>query len=487
MWQLYKNTRKYLDIIARSSKLYTFTSTLCAYFLIFLFNQTDKTLFIFLLILFAVHFLYFKKIHIALFLTYLTSFAFFVGKSYQVQFISPDLIKSINFPYGWNAQIVITPSDILSILLLLYMLREVILKKIRLSISFILLVLSGYFVLSIFSSFYSIYPQVSEIYALQGMGSLVFAWFIHLHADTQSKKRLMMELTVFFFCAFVIFQAIIGGFQYFKKGYLGSSVETYGYMWSNSAVDDSPVNFRSLGTTPHPNYLAQILVFLLPLIFSNLYQETKYRYLTWTALSSGIGILFLTWGRSAWMSAFIGLVICAYIVERKWKIKLLLSRWERKYGRYLLLLVIFVAIVVLPERLLLSIYSFGNQASGSTRLEEITIWMSLIPKNPLWGTGLGVSVPVAFKYFPNGVLSYFPESVHLSYLLICVEAGIIVFLLFVLFVLFSIRKAVGVVAKRKNLYSAGVLAGLIGGYINFFFQPYKETLIYAIILTLIFL
>ena len=82
-------------------------------------------------------------------------------------------------------------------------------------------------------------------------------------------------------------------------------------------------------------------------------------------------------------------------------------------------LVILFNLVVL-DRFLRSIYFFSSGGGWEIRKELFEIAFSLIKRFPLLGVGNVNFIPVAHASFPEGVMSYFPETVHNFFIMLFV-------------------------------------------------------------------
>ncbi|MBI4062300.1 O-antigen ligase family protein [Candidatus Gottesmanbacteria bacterium] len=164
---------------------------------------------------------------------------------------------------------------------------------------------------------------------------------------------------------------------------------------------------RAYGTFPHPNVLGGFLAVTLPFLL-NLKKSR------WYALCFGLGVvaLSLTFSRSAWTVAFLGILLT---INKK----------------FLLLLVAVLVIVLARVNL--------GEESVVVRQQLQSAALSLWQQSPLVGVGLGNFLVRLPEVLASRQI-YFLQPVHNIYLLLLAETGIIGFIMVLLLLRRTIKK-----------------------------------------------
>jgi O-antigen ligase len=173
------------------------------------------------------------------------------------------------------------------------------------------------------------------------------------------------------------------------------------------------LRLRAYATFPHPNVLGGYLAVLLPGIiqYSNnpinkLSNKKKYYFIT--VLFVGIIALVLTFSRSAWVAALLGIILLT-----------------RKNSFFIPLLVVSTIIVFLIFK------TVGIQDESVVVRQELnSAAVTMFSQSPIFGKGLGNFL----IELPKNLVSrqiYFLQPVHNIYLLLLSETGIVGFGLFI--------------------------------------------------------
>jgi len=167
---------------------------------------------------------------------------------------------------------------------------------------------------------------------------------------------------------------------------------------------------RAYGTFPHPNVLGGFLAILLPLLIFN--QTKKFSIIKPLIIILGIIALFLTFSRSAWIAALIGVGLMNYELWKKSKL--------------------FMPTILVSMIIILFIASSVGLRDESvivrTQLNNSAIKMFL--ESPVLGKGLGNFLVTLPDTIPSRQI-YFLQPVHNIYLLVLSETGVIGFTLFI--------------------------------------------------------
>ncbi len=188
-------------------------------------------------------------------------------------------------------------------------------------------------------------------------------------------------------------------------------------------------------------------------------------------VSSILLLLLITQTRAAYIGLFISGVLF-FFRERSISRQLFIQ--YRELLRPYLWLFIVASVFFVPlvsSRLLYSLNSFGTAGGYTTRekLQEVSLLM--LQKNYAWGVGPGMFIPAAFKESPNGIIKYFPESVHNGFLLFATENGLISAALLLLFIIEFVKN---VETYFKHSITSLVLAGLLAECCMMLLHPFED-------------
>ena len=463
-----------IQSILNNQQLFVFWTTLAFYFFILFFNPNNKILLLFLALLFIFYYLYFKKFSLALFLFYIISIIFLVGKTYFIEIIPKAFVKSRLYPQGRMSALIITPNDIISFLMLLLILKKLFLKKLKLpkGKNFYLLIL--YYVWLFISLLVNPTTSVFFIMFLQNISILVFILFKINFID---KKALPLSLALI--KAIIVFEGSLVLMQFIKKSPLGSSIELSMIPAFGSGIDENPFFYRPVGTFHHANELANFSLPFVLILFSFLYNKKlkDNSSILLTSILLGVIIIILTASRAVWLSLFLSLLLLVFIIEKKFGYHLNLKKINLKYLILILITIAIISLPVLPWRIGKSFYLFEEKGGAFTRKQLIKESISLIKKYPLFGVGYGQNIQASFKQNLTGIMSYFPEAVHNAFLIVASESGLPALLLFISIFLFESKKLILAIKKEKEyakIIPVGLLVAKVSLIINMFFNPFNN-------------
>ncbi len=211
---------------------------------------------------------------------------------------------------------------------------------------------------------------------------------------------------------------------------------------------------RSYGTFPHPNalggYLAVVLIWVIWGIWERGVMGWKKGGVLVLLLLAG---LFLSFSRSAWWVATVGILV------------FLGSRFRNKVAR--LGVILFLLGLFLGTG-----WYLGSQLGSYSWLrrgELLAASLKMIQKAPWLGIGLGQFTAVSESYYQTSELIRFVQPVHNLYLLVMAEVGLLGILGFLLGVVFLARSLRAKVSASfflpLSLSLGGVLVlGLVDHY-----------------------
>ncbi len=246
---------------------------------------------------------------------------------------------------------------------------------------------------------------------------ILFAFYVSKHIDLKKDFSTIVRLL----SIGVLFQSVLVIAQWFKQG----SIFGFWFLGENKYTVSTPgiaiLDFtgirkaRPYGTFPHPNVLGGYLAIILPWIFYMGLKEVKgikeikrkrFYFLT---LTFGLVALFLSFSRSAWVVAVLGLL------------------------------------ALFPSSLYSS-FMILNSLSFLRRAELNWIALEIIKDHPLFGVGLNNFTVAMSQYGKVSGWTRFLQPAHNVYLLIASEIGLIGLIVF-LCLLFS---AFRLLLKKKN-------------------------------------
>lgn len=396
------------------------------------------------------------------------------GKYYS--FILFDIHKIRAFPYyntGVTEGYGLVASDIFALLTLLYIIRVIIVTsskehKHALSVlkasftKFLLLCWAIYAFISLYSSFqYSFNLTFSIVNLLQYSKLIVFylsAGMILANAQ-RGWGRLVSIVS-----GISIANAALAGIQFISDFKIFSLGERYTPFYSSPEVN---ARLSSLsGTYIHQHEFAFFLL-LWSVILGYVYMQTKQKWLVGVIFLNVLSII-LSQSRSVWMILF-SIIFFLYLLYKSSIKKALYDN-----QKLILRIIICTAITVfmLGPRLLSLQYTLDD-GSGSIRLQMLAEGLETLKQSPWVGFGIRSGMHILNEYFPRGYLQDFPREIHMAYLQMALESGVLGVFFFFLPFLLAFRGGVLNMArnnKRGNLYLVSVL--LFGTvFLYYTFQP----------------
>ena len=459
------------------SDVYVFAVSLIFYTALWFLNPGNKIIALSFVLLIVIHFLRFKRLDISLLLAFITSSVIFTGKSYPIQLLPPGIFPEEIFPSGYFIDLVVSPSHIISFLMLVFLIRSVCIDsnlRSKLKIGFVdVLFLLLFFWGLISDGIFSRRPDVSLVSNLLGLGNLVAYFYLKILKIYKIKN--FLPIVVGLFSAMVVFESLISFGQLMAKSPRYKNIEyQVNIEYFGKAVDESEFTFRPVGTFAHANFLGiwlSPMLILLTVFF--LKRPTNYVLF---AILLGLGSLSVTLSRSAWLGFGVGSGLVLFML-RKNDIKSLLKPYTRKLLIFIPIAIVLVVFFIFP-RLQKSLYSFGgNSGGGFFRKIQIKDSLEIVKENPVFGVGSLMGVYEGLSLDRETVLASIPLAVHNWYLQICLENGIPALILFILIILFSFRPLINNIMKfNPRSFGDYAYTGFVGGVLSLLaagiFQPY---------------
>jgi len=435
-----------------------------------------------MLLLFAIVFLLLtlkiKNIFVASYLISVFTFPFFNPNKYYTILAIRGLKLLVEFKGDYLLGYGVSIANIFILLSLIALFRELLLKKQRVSFFLqkpsllIILSASAFFVVALGSSLkHSPFPEASFVWLVQYMQLFIVA-FMTLYLFVNHKRNFTLIFPTIL--ASIFLQSVLSFWQYLKQSSVGLPIEfTRIASFFATGLDEINTLLRVSGTFHFPNQLALIMLSMIILLAPCALRRKNKLYLFGCLL--GLSVIVLTQSRSIWITATI--VSIAFLRVYRKDINQLVKILG---GRRLLLFgaVTFVVLsyIVIP-RILLSFNAFYEGAGIPIRVRMIEEAIEALQLSPWIGYGVGTNEHVLFSLFPNGVMAVFPTSVHMAYIQLALEVGLLGLSLF-LFPFYhtaslSFRKTVTkrMVGGQKD-YLFSFIAGSFAFFLYYLVQPH---------------
>lgn len=429
------------------------------------------------LIMWVIH----KRWKDALLLSYIASLPLAAGKKIPFDLVSFREFNLLTFrPYGISADVIATVGDACMVLMAAVILKDIVFNRKWVAYRDTTATwLFFFFVVSVVATtFGSLRPEISYLHTLFLLKPLILYWYL-AHQVTYSS---LWKNALFIIIAAILLESVIAIIQVIKQGPIGSVLELAPDYIPYDTSSDSGQIFRPVGTFYHANTLAH---FLLPLLFFIL----PFLFFTFPGIPSGtviavgivgLGAFFLTQSRSAWISLFIGFVTYLALIEKVWRIPLVLTREAKRMITWFIIPLAVVVLVFVLPRVLRTSYTLDRYGSFQTRILLLEEAGLAAREHPVFGVGL--EMDLFFMYLrsvhrrvTNGVVFFFPEPVHNGYMRLFLQVGLVGsagFMAVSILIMREIKKMANL--SRSVPYrhvAAGVIGGIVALAVNSTMQP----------------
>jgi|GEM_PF-1858924 len=401
-----------------------------------------------------------------------------IGKIQQEPFFSQGLIDGFG----------LVNSDIFAFLLTLYLFRLFLFelkgrfKKNFLNllstkqILFISVCWTSFFLWALSSSLnYSFYPIFSVVNLFQYMKMIVF--FISTSYLILSPNLLFKPFLISILSGLIVFQSLLGGLQILAG--LASIGENHRNESFSIVTEEKFLFPRSSGAFLHSNQFGLFMfLFLLILMISKSFLNFQKEFPPgWLVAMSGlcIGSIIFSQSRTIWFCSLLTLIW--YLFYYGWKeLKFyslkVLKDISFKQSVLIATLTVVILSVVIP-RFFLSMYTLEG-GGGSIRLRMLDEGSQALQESLIFGFGVNTNVNVLYERFPNGYLQDFPYAIHIGYLQLALESGIIgvVFFFTPFIVLLRKRLVLLINSKLGNMQIFFSACGILSLLIYYCLQPH---------------
>lgn len=414
------------------------------------------------------------------FLVTLYTLQFYVpNKYYSVQVFNPsDLILGFGrylLSYGVNLQ------NVFLLLTLIFLIRNLIIKRWRISGALVkrLLIISIpatiYFAISSYStSRFSPYPDLSTVWLMQYMSMFIIAGVLCVvSANNKGFIKLIFPLIL----SSIYLQSTLASMQFLKQSWVGLPIESYKAGAAYSGAPDA-VNgfFRVVGTFGHPNQFALIMCLMVSIIIPYVFTLKNSKYVFGLVMS--LPIIIFTQSRSGWV-ALLFIVAITVITFRNDIAKLVLKIGAARLYTTVALLILGTSAILFP-RLIVSYNTFSDNAGATLRLEMQKEALVAFKMSPLVGYGVGTNEPTLLKLFPRGYVYTFPAPIHMFYVQMVLESGLVGIFAFTFPFLYIFRHILKKLLAHKRTwelinkeYMYIFITGVIAAGTYYLFQPHQ--------------
>jgi O-antigen ligase len=332
-----------------------------------------------------------------------------------------------------------------------------------------------FFLVSLYSSaHYSPYANLSVTWLIQYTQMFILAICIFaVFLNKPEKLKLIMPTIL----SGIFLQSVVSILQFVKQSSIGIPVESFKINSIYYGAPDAVHNlFRVAGTFGQPNQMSLILVAMIAIILPTAVRRRDPLYVLGVIIA--VAVIILTQSRSGWI-ALISVLICTHIFYKNEIRKLVFFLGARRVY-FFISIALLTTSVALVTRITASLNAFYEGAGAPLRVEMVKEAAQAISQRPLAGYGAGTNEPVLLNFFPRGYIYSFPAPVHIAYVQLILESGVVGFLAF-LFPMFFITRCIinqyllaakGLLKKIKDFIFITV-AGFLTFGLFYLFQPHQ--------------
>ncbi len=310
-------------------------------------------------------------------------------------------------------------------------------------------------------------------------GIFQFAVFILFYFNSRSllADKKILNYIFITLISIILFESSLAVIQFLLQRPIG--------LFSEEFLNDKPYGiispenielFRASGTLSHPNYLANLLVSILPIFFiygNKVLKVKKHLFVVLNCLI--ILALIFTFSRTNWILFLVYLGYLLYQHRSKTNIRI-------NYAHLLFSIILFIFLLFsmypfISNRLSSIPTALSDFGSIGLRLKVIQIASYIISENPVFGIGLNQFLNIAPDFteehiFSSSVLSS-STLVHNIFVQIATDTGILGLFIFLAFIIFVLKEFYSDKQKRRNVIIQSSVIGFLfflgGGMFNPFF------------------
>ncbi len=416
-----------------------------------------------------------KNVFLGFFLTYIFTLQFVhPNKGYDVEVIRGSAILEPQYYEGYSIAYFFHMASFFFVLAAAALIREL-LKSFRKlpkrlfivmgAITVVWLLFVGYCLYGI--TVYSPFPALSMVWLFQYSMMYFVALGICFGLVRYPKFRSLFFLTL---AAMICTQFFVSVLQLWFQRSAGLHYEANIAGSFATGLDENNAVFRVMGTFMFHNQLAFVSGLLSSVVLPYGIEKKSVPYIGVGFV--GLFIVLLTQSRSALIGAVLLLFLCGVVYKKRVLVVL------RKIGRRRILTYGVVAFALsafgIIPRILLSVNTGYEGAGLAIRVRMVTEAREAIIANPFIGYGVGTNEYVLQRLFPDGVMTVFPAVVHLAYIQLWMEIGLIGLVIFLLPLLWLARYCIVTSARKgqSQFYRVTFLGGLLIALVFWLLLPH---------------
>ena len=333
--------------------------------------------------------------------------------------------------------------------------------------SFLNVPIAFFIVVCIFSISGSLFPAKSAYGFLTKTLEWFVVYFLILEVFTERRHVLNFFIVFMFSSSAVILDSLIQFYLTHKDIFRGYPLTARG----------------ATACFHHPNQLAGFLIFLSSLSFSFLFRQKaspRSRLFYSVFFTLAIWSLSITFSRGGWLANIVGILLCCYLVNKKFFKKFLL-------GGLLLISLLYLALPLDTKR----DFRIDPAYVGQTASWRLGVWadsLRMIKEAPFFGHGPNTYMDL-FQYYRRNsanMADLGPTYAHNCYIHLAAEMGMLGLagFLWMMARLFTnvIRKWNAAIhtAQKEDLFYLYLLVGLLSGVAGLLVQSFFDTHLYSL-------
>jgi hypothetical protein len=421
----------------------------------------------FVLYLLILGLLYFrlKNLFLASFITFFFSLQFVnPNKYYDIEVIRAVYILEKTYSNGYSISYFFHLATFLAVPTIIFFVIDLYRNRLKIphNLKFLFQILLISFVGFCFSAIYSSsrlspFPALSYTWIFQYCFMYIVAGGLIYSLVMYPKFRKILVSTILIIC---FIQSLLSLGQLFFQRSVGLPFESQFAGMFSTGLDENNAVFRVFGTFMFHNQLALVMSILYSFFLSFAIKKNSSQMFFVSAVT--FTILLLTQSRSILLAAALFTLL---MLRNYYKLihRLIQKIGVRKVSFYAMVIFILSALGIIP-RILLSVNTGYEGAGLFIRIKMIKEGIEAMTASIFFGYGIGTNEYVLQKLFPDGVMSVFPAAIHMGFLQMILEVGIIGLIFFLLPFFFLIRKIF--IIKGSNQDSDIFKYAFLGGVLS---------------------
>lgn len=444
-------------------------------------GATLKVTFALFLIVTALLFFTTKSLFVSLLLVSLFTLPLFSPNKYYATlvikgiFLSPEIGSDYLLAYGVNL------SNIFITLALGASIREMIVRRLNRrglnpdkNVLLTLVCGLGFVLIALGASLRaSAFFDMSFIWILQYSQLFLIAFLLfYFYRNYRSR----FELVIIVLAASLFLQEVISIWQFLKQSRVGIPIESFrAVSFYTQGLDELRNVFRVAGTFHYHNQLAFILLLMMTIILPRALRPSRFKSLYFSGVFIGVIVIILTQSRSIWFATSMVIILFTRIYRKK--LNSLVAHIGIKRFIILSLITLTGLSYIIVPRIVLSFNLFYEGAGVPIRVKMLQEAGQAFVLSPWIGYGVGTNEYVLFSLFPDGVMSVFPSAVHMGFVQLILEVGVLGLLSFMAPFVYILRNllltklTLSENSDQKD-FRFSFIVGVLVFFLYYLFQPH---------------